>query len=268
MVISLTLAVLMCGQAAAPARAEAQPASAVTAATPAPSAPAAAAPKPTVLVLDLEAAGVSKDDAHFVTAEIARTLAEPSTVNVLTAADLRRLASLESDKQAMGCEAQSCLAELANAMGAEYVVFGTIGRIDEQVMLEVSLFAAVAARPVGRRDVKAPSLSVLLKRTPREVHALAGELLPPYAGPDIDEPAAPSALVVAGGITAGVGTLAALVGAAGAGFAAGRVLDDKAAARERNDAKTVGAIATIGAGAGGALVAIGVGLAALGWGGE
>ncbi|MCC7070291.1 MAG: hypothetical protein IT383_03150, partial [Deltaproteobacteria bacterium] len=179
MVTPLMLVALVCGPAAAPAGAAAQPAAAATPAAPS----SGAASKPTVLVLDLEPAGVSKDDAHFVTAEIARTLAEPATVNVLSAADLRRLASLESDKQAMGCEAQSCLAELANAMGAEYVVFGTVGRIDEQFMLEVSLFAAVAARPVGRRDVKASSLSLLLKRTPREVHALAGELLPPYAGP-------------------------------------------------------------------------------------
>lgn len=260
MVTSLMLVALVCGQAAAPTRAAAQPAAA------APS--TVAASKPTVLVLDLEPAGVSKDDAHFVTAEIARTLAEPATVNVLSAADLRRLASLESDKQAMGCEAQSCLAELANAMGAEYVVFGTVGRIDEQFMLEVSLFAAVAARPVGRRDVKASSLSLLLKRTPREVHALAGELLPPYAGPDEDEASGPSALLIAGGVTAGVGAMVALVGAGGAGFAASRVLDDKVAARERNDAKGIGAIATIGAGAGGALAAVGVGLVALGWGGE
>lgn len=257
----VTLAALVCGQ---PGAASSAPPSPPPAAAPAP----AAAQKPTVLVLDLEAAGVSKDDAHFVTAEIARTLAEPATVNVLTAADLRRLASLESDKQAMGCEAQSCLAELANAMGAEYVVFGTVGRIDEQVMLELSLFAAAAARPVGRRDVKATSLSLVIKRTPREVHALAGDLLPPYAGPDPDAPDGPSALLVAGGVTAGAGALVVLLGAGSAGFAAARVLDTKLPARDRNDAKGLGAVATIGTGIGGVLAAVGVGLAALGWGDE
>jgi hypothetical protein len=228
------------------------------------------AKKPTVLVLDLEAAGASKDDAHFVTVEVAKTFSTPGTVDVLTATDLRRLAALESEKQAAGCEAQSCLAEIANAMGAQYVVFGSVGRIDASYVAELTLFEAAAAKPISRRDIKGDSLSALIARVPRETHALAGTLLPPYAGPDPDAEvdSGPNVLLIVGAVAGGVGAAAALGGAGGAGFAASRVMDQKAAAADRNGMKTVGAASTIVLGAGGALAALGGAVAVFAWSAE
>lgn len=209
--------------------------------------------KATVLVLDLEAVGASKDDAHFVTAEIAKTLADAGTVEVLTATDLRRLAALESDKQAAGCEQTSCLAELANAMGAQYVVFGSLGRIDRDFVLEMSLFEAANAKNVGRRDARAASLTALHALVPREVHALAGTLLPAYVEPAPDG----GGLLIFVGVVAGVGAAIALIGGGAAGLAAATVLDAKAPASDRNGMKTVGAVSIIGAGLGGAALVVG-----------
>lgn len=214
--------------------------------------------KPTVLVLDLEAVGASRDDAHFVTAEIAKTFASAGTVEVLTATDLRRLAALESDKQAAGCEQSSCLAELANAMGAQYVVFGSIGRIDRDYVLEMSLFEAANARNAGRRDARAASLSALHDQVAREVHALAGPLLPAWVEPEKGG----SALVITGGVVAGVGAAVALIGGAAAGVAAPTVLDPKAPAESRNQMKALGAASTVGAGLGGTALVVGLAICA------
>jgi hypothetical protein len=220
-----------------------------------PEAPEAAA-RPTILILDLEAKGVDPGDAHFVTSEIARTMGAPGTVEVLTASDLRRLAALEGEKQAVGCDAASCLAEIASAMGAEYVVFGSIGRVGEIVVVELSLFEAAKARPVGRRDLKAQTTGGILEAIPREVHLLAGDLLPPWVE-QAPRDSGVSPLLVVGGVIAGVGAVVALGGGALAGVAAGSVLDEKAAAADRNDAKGLGAASTIAAAVGAAVALVG-----------
>jgi hypothetical protein len=211
-----------------------------------------------VLVLDLEAIGTpSPEQVHFVTAEVARALAEPGNLEVLTADDLRRLAALEGDKQAAGCDQTSCLAELANALGAEYVVFGTVGKIDDSLVVELSLFHAAEARAVGRRDARGAQLSELLTRIRPAVHALAGTLLPPEADPSALTPVFIAGAVVAAGggaVVAGAGVVTL--------YASSIVTDSSQKAADRNSFKGIGAGAAVGVIVG--AVASAAGLAILG----
>jgi hypothetical protein len=210
-------------------------------------APAQTAPteKPTVLVLDLEARGVEAADAHFLTSEIGRIMSEPGT-----------LAALEGDKQAAGCDAASCLAEIASAMGAAYVVFGSVGRVENLVVIELSLFEAAKARAAGRRDLRGASVQAILEQLPREVHALAGPLLPAY----VEEPKT-NVLLVVGGAVAGAGALLALGGGGVAAAMAPTVLDEAKPAADRNGAKGIGAASTITAIVGTAVLLVGGGVA-------
>ncbi|MDP2342162.1 MAG: hypothetical protein Q8O67_14490 [Deltaproteobacteria bacterium] len=120
----------------------------------------AAAPARRVLVLDIEAVGVAVDDANAVTRLVASAASEVPGVEVVSAADLRRLAALEADKMAAGCGEASCLAEIAGALGAESVLFGSLSRLGTTTTASLSLYTAGDGR-TERRSVDVKDLSEL-----------------------------------------------------------------------------------------------------------
>src|SRR4051812_27844043 len=88
---------------------EATPALPPTTTTTPPSKPSApsAASKWKLLVLDATAPDIEKSQAETITSYIASRAARFSTLQVLTASDLRDLVKLESDKQAAGCDEEN-----------------------------------------------------------------------------------------------------------------------------------------------------------------
>lgn len=56
----------------------------------------------------------------------------------------------------MGCGDSSCLAEIAGAMGAEFVVFGDVGKLGETFVINLNLFDNNAVRPSVGRSCAAP----------------------------------------------------------------------------------------------------------------
>ncbi len=110
--------------------------------------------RPRVLVLDPTTQAKDDSELHA----MARTLGNLVTVeltkdrrlDVITQIDIKRLAELDSDRQALDCNAESCLAELAGAIGAQYVVYGELGLLGSAHVLNLSLFDSVAARAINR----------------------------------------------------------------------------------------------------------------------
>jgi len=113
----------------------------------------ATSPPPTrtrLLLMDLAAEGSSPETARTIAALVAVQLAEDARLDVLAGDDLRRLADFEADKQAAGCTSDaSCLAEIAGALDAEYVVFGQVGALGESVLVTLNLFDAKRGRAEG-----------------------------------------------------------------------------------------------------------------------
>jgi hypothetical protein len=101
------------------------------------------------------------DDARVLTSIVATTFADNTATDVVTREDLRRAMDLEAEKQQLGCEAQSCLAEVAAAMGARLVVFGSLSVFDGAYALELSTFDAETATSLGRNVIQAESLRAL-----------------------------------------------------------------------------------------------------------
>src|SRR5262245_31856842 len=100
--------------------------------------------KRSVLVLDLEAQGVDVDVARTLTANVAAGFARESALTVTSGADLRSLIDLHATKAATGCSDESCLNELAGALGAELVVSGSVGKLGSMLVVHVSLYDAKA----------------------------------------------------------------------------------------------------------------------------
>ncbi|MDP2339481.1 MAG: hypothetical protein Q8O67_00875 [Deltaproteobacteria bacterium] len=136
------------------------------------------------VVLLIAGAPARAQAAGVVDANTARALGELSTAaaakhrvfDVISSVDVRRALELEANKQVAGCatDATSCLAEVAGAMGARYVVFGSISAIGSQLLLSLNLFDSKVASSAGRVVVKAASVDDLLGRIDGAVDELLG----------------------------------------------------------------------------------------------
>ncbi len=128
-------------------------------------------------------AGAATPAAVVVDANTAQALSELTTVaaarhkvfDVISSADVRRALELEANKQIAGCsEATSCMAEIAGAMGARYVVFGSVASIGTQILLSLNLFDSKLATSAGRVSIKAGSVDDLLAHVDGAVDELLG----------------------------------------------------------------------------------------------
>lgn len=241
--------------AASPA-VDAPPAGAVSA-TPSADSPATANERPRVLVLDLAHVGVDAEAARLVSGIVASLAAENRDINVVTSADLRAMLDLEATTQALGCDATSCLAEVAGAVDASFIVYGDLGKLGERYVVTINLFEAAAGVGRGRRTVEAASLETM----PSVLRPALNNVLGPLGGiplTDAMQPAnAVDGLAIAGGVITGVGTL----GLVGAGIAAlvldGVASDAGQSIADKTAAINNGRIALVVAGA--SLVVAGIG---------
>ena len=58
--------------------------------------------------------------------------------------------SAEQQKQALGCDDDSCLAQLGGALGVPYLLTGSLGMLGGRFMLNVKLLAVDEAKVAGR----------------------------------------------------------------------------------------------------------------------
>lgn len=123
------------------------------------------------------AAPPSVDDARFATAVIASALAESPRVDVITKEDLRQAMNLEAERQQVGCSETSCLAEVAAAMGARLVIYGSLGTFDDVIALELSAFDGDTATSLGRSVVQEKTLKAAADGAAVKVRTLRDEAL-------------------------------------------------------------------------------------------
>ena len=94
---------------------------------------------------------------------------------MLTGQDVRRLSEFEADKAFAGCTDDSCASEIADALGAELVVFSTLGMLGETYDFNMNLIDTKTAMSLARvnratsdtnqlRDVVTEAAKELLSR--------------------------------------------------------------------------------------------------------
>lgn len=94
----------------------------------------------TLAVLDLEAGdAVTPARARAMSDIVTGEVGALSTCSVLSRSDIRGILSLEAEKQLMGCASDSCMAELAGALGTDYLVTGSITRIEGSILLSMRM---------------------------------------------------------------------------------------------------------------------------------
>lgn len=116
--------------------------------------------RPQLLVLDLQHspeidAATVRTLTDLITIETGREKAVAS----VSGAELRNLVKLEGEKALMGCDQDSCLAEIAGALGARFVLSGRVSSIGAIKVLQMSVFDATTATAISREAAKAEDIA-------------------------------------------------------------------------------------------------------------
>ncbi len=70
--------------------------------------------------------------------------------SVIGSSDVAAMISAEQQKQALGCDEDSCLAQLGGALGVPYLLTGSLGKVGSRYMLNIKLLAVEEAKAAGR----------------------------------------------------------------------------------------------------------------------
>jgi hypothetical protein len=126
----------------------------------------AAAPiqKPKLAVLDLSpGAGVDATLTAPMVEAITGEVQRRGFFDVMSQRDIATLLGVERQRQLSGCNEQSssCLAELSGALGARFVLSGTLARLGEAYQLTLNALDTQKAQPLGRSTKLAKDLETL-----------------------------------------------------------------------------------------------------------
>lgn len=134
------------------------------------------------LSLLLASAAPTTSDAELVSSLVAAAASKDARLDVLSAADVRNAIDLEAQRAVMGCDATSCLLEVAGAMNARLVVHGTMGSLGDIVVLTLSAFDTANASSLGRVVLQEAKVDSLGTKIPDAVKELLERAPTPSAG--------------------------------------------------------------------------------------
>lgn len=164
--------------------------------------------RPRLVVLDLDAAGgFDPSLARSLSEALATNAAESGYFEVTSSLDVQRLLGVERQRQLLGCsdEGASCMTEVAGALGARFLLSGSVARLAEKTLqLNLQTLDTVTAKTIARSTRIAADVTEL-RRLLRAAFAEATATPPP------PEPsrAGPIALIASGGaLVLGAGLLA------------------------------------------------------------
>jgi len=142
------------------------------------------APRPRIALLDLQTSDdADKELATVLGTLLAERIARLGVFEVVTQDDIRRLISFERMKTALTCEDDaSCLAEIGGALGARYVITGSVGRLDDQFVVALSFIDSETVETLGRETVRARSALALSSQIDDVLTRLTGPVLVEWRG--------------------------------------------------------------------------------------
>jgi len=142
--------------------------------------------KPGIVALELVAVtGVKKGVARLLNeAMLSRLKGSKRFSNVLGSADFRAMLTLEQQKAALGCDDDSCLAELGGALGVPFLFGADVGVVGGRFLLNVKILRVDEATVADRRTTIYGSERELLEGLDAAVDAvILGALGPDQSAP-------------------------------------------------------------------------------------
>jgi TolB-like protein len=146
------------------------------------------AKRPRVAVMEIKVISGGDPQLEALLSEVALTEAASFRgLDTIGRSDITSLLGFERERQLLGCSQDtSCLAELGGALGVDYLLIGSVGRVGTLLRLDLKLVEARRARVLGRSGVSLQDKAELLvEATQNGVRALLRQLTPeaPLARP-------------------------------------------------------------------------------------
>lgn len=145
-------------------------------------APAATKPVAERKILVMEVKGgeeVGADLAPALTDLVTGRVAQAKSLSVISSSEISQVLGLEGKKQLLGCSQNACLTDIANTMGARYVIFGRVNALGRLKVVQLRLFDASEARFLQRMTLRGEDIVALSDQIPASVDSLIGGLLDP-----------------------------------------------------------------------------------------
>ncbi len=101
-------------------------------------------------VMPLGASNIEPEVASSLTPVVAQALKSMQGVSVVSQDEIAAMLQFESQKQSLGCDDAGCFAEIGGALGVDYLVLGTVGRIEDTYMVNLKLINIKAAEVQNR----------------------------------------------------------------------------------------------------------------------
>ena len=102
-----------------------------------------------VAVYDLEVAEIDPKVQRVVTDSVIIELRKLQNVNVVGMAEIQAMLDHESEKAIMGCADESCLADIAGALGVDVLVIGSMAKVGDEHVLALRRVDQRAAEVAG-----------------------------------------------------------------------------------------------------------------------
>lgn len=147
--------------------------------------PAAAQARVRVVVMDLEPSTPElKSAAGVLTGVVLDELGRQPQIAALGSSEIAAMIGMERQRALLGCEGGSdCLAEMGNALGAKYVLRGTVGALGKSLRLDLTLLDTARAGAAAREGGTASREEDLEPEARAAVRRLAFAVQRPAAAP-------------------------------------------------------------------------------------
>jgi hypothetical protein len=135
------------------------------------------APGITLAAPDFNTANVSAETARFCAEHLATELTARG-VRVITSREISSVLGMERQRQLLGCSdsSTSCLTELSDALGADGLLLGDLGRVGKRFQLNVRVVRAGGDGVITSLSVPIASEDDLLPELTKAAGRLAGDL--------------------------------------------------------------------------------------------
>lgn len=197
-----------------------------------------------VAVYDLKVDGVEERVGRVVTDAVVAEVRKRQRVAVISMEEVRAMLDLEAQKALVGCSDDSCLSEIADSLGVDQIVIGSLARVGEESIFSLRLLDQREAAALGQVNQRlsgaggeeflamvGPAVSQLFADRPLREGQTEG--VAPELALRVNPPPLPPWVFWATASTAG-----ALVVGAGATLAINTVLFSQVSARQEDARKT------------------------------